>query len=88
LFWNRRLDNGMVALLECLQCLGRHVETTSTTGGVKIPYAIQRERIGQQSIRLQFNSETEWTKALKYFLINLKWILVLVSATASATESV
>ena len=31
------------------------------------------------SVKLQFNSEDHWTKALRYMLTNLKWGLAFVS---------
>ena len=34
--------------------------------------------MGEASIRLQFNQDEQWTKALKYMLTNLKWILAFV----------
>uniref|UniRef100_T1KGX6 Atg6 BARA domain-containing protein n=1 Tax=Tetranychus urticae TaxID=32264 RepID=T1KGX6_TETUR len=33
----------------------------------------------EQTFRIQYNSEEEWTKALKYMLTNLKWILTWVA---------
>ena len=38
---------------------------------------INKDRIGDASIRIQFNQDENWTKALKYVLINLKWLLAL-----------
>lgn len=32
------------------------------------------------SFRIQFNSEEQWTKALKYLLTNLKWGLAYISS--------
>ena len=32
------------------------------------------------SIKMQFNSEEQWTKALKFMLTNLKWGLAWVSS--------
>jgi hypothetical protein len=37
-------------------------------------------------IRIQFNSEEQWTKALKFMLTNLKWGLAWVSAQFSKEE--
>ena len=38
-----------------------------------MPYAIDQDRIGGMTIRLQFNKDFKWTKALKYMLADLKW---------------
>ncbi len=35
---------------------------------------------GSYSIKTQFNSEEQWTKALKFMLTNLKWGLAWVSS--------
>lgn len=35
---------------------------------------------------MQNNSEEEWTKALKYMLTNLKWILAWVSKPEASPE--
>ena len=35
---------------------------------------------GSFSIKTQFNSEEQWTKALKFMLTNLKWGLAWVSS--------
>ncbi|KAJ3121635.1 autophagy protein 6 [Irineochytrium annulatum] len=73
LFWNRRFDNALAAFLNCLQQLGDHAETRDHK--FRLPYRMSKEKIGDTSIRLQFNQDEQWTKALKYTLINLKWLL-------------
>nr|CAG8504306.1 15222_t:CDS:2 [Entrophospora candida] len=65
LFQNRRFDSAMVGFLNCLQQLGECVESKDSK--LKLPY------------RLQFNPE-EWTRALKYTLANIKWILAYASS--------
>ena len=40
---------------------------------------IVREKIGNMSIKKQFSSEEEWTRALKLMLINLKFLVAVVS---------
>lgn len=32
-------------------------------------------QVGQQSIKLTLNKDTRWTKALKFMLADLKWVL-------------
>ncbi|KAL2918710.1 Vacuolar protein sorting-associated protein atg6 [Polyrhizophydium stewartii] len=73
LFWNRRFDFGLIAFLNCLQQLGDFAEQQDTR--FRLPYRINKDRIGDASIRLQFSQDESWTKALKYTLINVKWML-------------
>ncbi|KAG5461435.1 MAG: autophagy protein Apg6-domain-containing protein, partial [Olpidium bornovanus] len=75
LFLNRRFDNAMVAFLNCLKQLGDYAEEADPSA--KLPYSINKERIGDVSIRLQFNNDEAWTKALKYTLTNTKVRLAL-----------
>ncbi|KAJ3300076.1 Beclin-1 [Borealophlyctis nickersoniae] len=91
LFWNRRFDNALVAFLNCLQQLGDQAEQQDSK--FRLPYRINKDKIGDTSIRLQFNQDEAWTKALKYALINIKWILAfccmkLNSRSSNATPSV
>jgi len=74
LFWYRRFDNGMMAFLACLRELGDYAEFQDRT--FKLPYRIDKDKIGEMSIKIQFNNEETWTKALKYMLTNLKFLLV------------
>jgi beclin 1 len=45
---------------------------------------MQRDKIEDQkieySVKMQFNSEERWTKAMKCMLTNLKWALAWVAA--------
>ena len=68
LFLNKRFDLGLVCLLNCLKELGEHAESFDSK--YKMPYGIQKSRIGDASIKLQYNTDQDWTKALKYFLID------------------
>ncbi|KAJ6103384.1 hypothetical protein N7486_005811 [Penicillium sp. IBT 16267x] len=95
---HRRFDAGMVAFLECLRQLGQFVESTpaavtsprrgqtgATAPGLRLPYEIQRDRIGDASIKLGFNQNDEtWTRACKYTLTCCKFLLAHASNVASA----
>ncbi|KAJ5899921.1 hypothetical protein N7495_004665 [Penicillium taxi] len=94
---HRRFDAGMVAFLECLRQLGQYVESTptpapsrrgptgATTPGLRLPYEIKRDRIGDASIKLGFNQNDEtWTRACKYTLTCCKFLLAHASNVASA----
>jgi len=73
LFWYRRLDNGMTAFLRCIKELCDYIEAKDIT--FKASYRIENDKIDELSTRLQFNSETVWTKGLKYMLTNIKSLL-------------
>jgi beclin 1 len=75
-FWNRTYDSALSALLTCVQNIGDYCEKQDTK--FRLPYRIEKDKIGDVSIRLQSNTDELWTKALKYTLINIKWILAFV----------
>jgi hypothetical protein len=83
LFWYRRFDNGMVAFLQCLSELSGHAEAQDKN--FRLPHKIDRDKIGEMSIKIQFNNEETWTKALKYMLTDLKYLLVWMSKQNIAT---
>jgi len=80
LFWDAKFDQGMVAFLDCLK---QFLDSIEKKGSFNFPYKIDKSKIGDQkgfySIKLHFNSEEQWTKALKFMLINLKWALTVVA---------
>jgi beclin 1 len=92
-FLHRSFDSGMVAFLDCLRQLGQHVERTSSqtpgSTGLKMPYAINKDKIGDVSIKLgNFGQEEQWTKACKYTLTCCKFLLAHASHVADdAIES-
>ncbi|XP_014677324.1 PREDICTED: beclin-1-like [Priapulus caudatus] len=83
-FWDTKFDSAMVAFLDCLQQFKEEVEKGDT--GFCLPYRMDRGRVEDSgtgsaySIKIQFNSEEQWTKALKFMLTNLKWGLAWVSS--------
>ncbi|ORZ08067.1 autophagy protein Apg6-domain-containing protein [Lobosporangium transversale] len=81
-FLNRRFDNAMVAFLNCLQQLGDYAEQQGPK--LELPYKINKDRIGDASIKLQFSQGETWTRALKYTLTNTKWILAYASSNAAS----
>ena len=87
-FLHRRFDSAMVAFLECLRQLGDHVEQTGLgVAGLKMPYAIKKDKIGDASIKFGFNQEEVWTKACKYTLTCCKYLLAQASNENSANKA-
>nr|CAG4640773.1 EOG090X048D [Eulimnadia texana] len=90
--WDSKFDAGMVAFLDCLQQFQNKVESrpTADVGAGRLhfqfPYRMDKGRIEDRatrqwySIKIQFNSEEHWTKALKFMLTNLKWGVAWVAA--------
>ncbi|KFG61062.1 autophagy protein Apg6 [Toxoplasma gondii RUB] len=86
---NRHFDEATVAFLECVQELhealvhfARQPWPPYASPGVQtpweppdLPFAIEGDRVGGLSIRLHLSQDERWTKAVKYLLIDLKWLL-------------
>ncbi|KAK2464299.1 hypothetical protein APHAL10511_003756 [Amanita phalloides] len=70
LFHNRRFDLAMVAFLDCLKQIMDYIK--SQDGGVDFPHQISKDKIGDVSVKLQFNQEESWTRALRHVLLALK----------------
>ncbi len=83
MIFDSKFDSAMVAFLDCLQQFAVELHRQ---GGFSLPYEMDKGKIrdnntGQfYSVKLQFNSEDSWTKALRYMLTNLKWGLAFVSS--------
>ncbi|EME44179.1 hypothetical protein DOTSEDRAFT_44452 [Dothistroma septosporum NZE10] len=90
-FLHRNFDNAMVAFLECLRQVGEHVERTTPkpgSPGLKMPYIIAKDKIGDVSIKLgSFGQEEQWTKACKYTLTCCKFLLAHASHVADAADT-
>lgn len=88
---HRSFDSGMVVFLECLRQLGEHVEKISQgteSAGLRMPYRINKEKIGDVSIKLgSFGQDEQWTKACKYTLTCCKFLLAHASHVDDSTES-
>jgi len=83
LIWDTKFDAGMAAFLDCLQQFKEEVEKGDS--GFCLPYEMEKGKIkdpatgSTYSVKMQFNSEEQWTKAMKYMLTNLKWGLAWVT---------
>ncbi|XP_063231199.1 beclin-1-like protein isoform X1 [Bacillus rossius redtenbacheri] len=89
--WDTKFDSAMVAFLDCLQQFKEEVEKGDS--GFSLPYRMERGKIedvstgNSYSIKIQLNSEEQWTKALKFVLTNLKWGLAWVSSQFTKDEA-
>ena len=76
-FFKTSFNNAMVAYLSCTSELAEYAEYNDRT--MRVPYKIEGDKIAGYSIRTGFGggreSKAKWTKALKYLLTDLKWLL-------------
>lgn len=74
---NRRFDLAMSAFVSCLKEVMRFLRRDPN---MKEPVKIEGDKVGGFSVRMQFNHDERWTKALKYLLTNLKWLIAFVES--------
>ncbi len=61
-------------------------EVEKGDSGFCLPYEMEKGKMkdpgtgNSYSVKMQFNSEEQWTKAMKYMLTNLKWGLAWVTS--------
>lgn len=87
LLHNRRFDIAMVAFLDCLKHLMDHIKAQDasvdfphqfvhpfheTRADTEQLYRVIKDRIGDVSVKLQFNQEEAWTRSLRHVLLALK----------------
>nr|CAG4641604.1 EOG090X048D [Eurycercus lamellatus] len=97
--WDAKFDAGMVAFLDCLQQFQLKVEgsqnSESDAGRLnfQFPYRMEHGRIEDRatrkwySIKIQLNSEEQWTKALKFMITNLKWGVAWMAAQSTSPDA-
>lgn len=89
IFADSKFDLGLVGYLDCLDQLKQHIELNSGSR-FALPYSIAKDRIGNgkeyYSVKTQFNTLEQWTKALKFVLTNLRWALTWISANSMHSE--
>lgn len=76
----RSFNQGLVLLLECVNLAGKQALVEEPT--LKLPYGIQKGKIGDLYIGL--GDDEQWTRALKYMLTHLKWLLAWVAKRSSS----
>jgi beclin 1 len=79
-----RYDRAMVGFLQCVNQVYNHIKALDPSFDLPYRFAspcptnlqsIVEDKIGNLSVKLQFNAEENWTKALKFLLTNVKFIL-------------
>jgi len=63
----------MVAFLDCLRQITEHAKRLDPA--LDFSYPINKDKIGDASVKLQFSQEELWTKAMRYILVVLKRLL-------------
>lgn len=94
-FLHRHFDAAMIAFLDCVRQLGRHVERATAAAasdgvGLQMPYEIVKDRINDCSIKLGggFGAADEsWTKACKFTLTCCKFLLAHASNADGARRA-
>ncbi|CAD7930906.1 unnamed protein product [Amoebophrya sp. A25] len=74
----RRFDQAMCGFLLTVRQLAEWLHRRDAS--VRLPFRIEEGKIGGFKITLQFNEAERWTKALKFLLINLKWIVAFLES--------
>ncbi|KAI9911536.1 hypothetical protein PsorP6_008805 [Peronosclerospora sorghi] len=77
-FVESHFNLGLGAWITCLGQLMDFVRFRDKS--IRLPYKVSKHSIGGYSVLFLKNNHKEWTKALKYALTNLKWLLAWVSA--------
>ncbi|KAJ6850880.1 beclin-1-like protein [Iris pallida] len=81
LFWSTRYDKAMTLFLTCLKEFAEFANMMDQENNVrpekwfKLPYKIENDKVGGYTITQSFNKQENWTKALKYTMCDLKWVL-------------
>lgn len=76
-FNNRHFDLAMMAFLDCLKDVVKFLQRDPK---MRLPFAIESDKVGGFSVRVLFNPQERWTKALKFMLTDLKWMVAFVES--------
>ncbi|RLN89182.1 hypothetical protein BBJ28_00012677 [Nothophytophthora sp. Chile5] len=76
-FAESHFNLGLGAWITCLGQLMAFMRAREPS--IRLPYKVAKHSIGGYSVLYLKNKHKEWTKALKYALTNLKWLLLRVS---------
>ncbi|SNX86168.1 related to Beclin 1 [Melanopsichium pennsylvanicum] len=75
LLQSRRFDHAQTGFLACLKQVLDKAEREDQ-GGFRAPHGINKDKIGEASIRLQFGSDETWTRALRHVLVSCNRLLL------------
>ncbi|KAH7651605.1 beclin 1 protein [Dioscorea alata] len=81
LFWSTRYDKAMTLYLKCLKEFAEFAYLKDQENNIppekcfKLPYKIENDKVEGFTITQSFNKQENWTKALKFTMCNLKWVL-------------
>ena len=80
LWASTRHDNAMTGFACCLDELCKHCLMMCPNDS--IPYPMDEDRIGGLSVKISSSSQTDekWTRALKFLLLNLKWVVTMTAS--------
>ncbi|EER17757.1 beclin, putative [Perkinsus marinus ATCC 50983] len=85
-FTGRKFDAGMCAYVNVVQEVCTFSERFRSQP-LRLPFSIEGDKVGGFSVALQFNQEERWTKAMKYLLTNLKWLMAYIESEPLPTST-
>ena len=76
----RKFDSAMTGLVQIVGEIFMHLQRDDST--LKLPFQIdeQEGKVGGLSVALQFNSDENWSRAMKLLLTNVKWLVAFIEA--------
>ncbi|SPO28976.1 related to Beclin 1 [Ustilago trichophora] len=74
LLQSRRFDHAQTGFLACLKQVVDYAAREDPS--FQAPHAINKDKIGEASIRLQFGSDETWTRALRHVLVSCNRLLL------------
>eukprot|EP00927_Polykrikos_kofoidii_P069260 TRINITY_DN64639_c0_g1_i1.p1 TRINITY_DN64639_c0_g1~~TRINITY_DN64639_c0_g1_i1.p1 ORF type:complete len:431 (-),score=92.48 TRINITY_DN64639_c0_g1_i1:130-1422(-) len=89
-FSDRRFDLAMSAFLACLKDVARFLQPQQQhqrDPASGLPFKIEGDKVSGFSVRVQFNQDERWTKALKFLLSDLKWAIAFVESREFAERA-
>jgi len=76
-FTHRHFDQAMNHFLGCLKEVTKFLQRDPS---MRLPFKIEGDKVGGFSVRVLFNPPERWTKALKFMLSDLKWMIAFVES--------
>jgi len=76
-FKKNRLDQAMSSFLGCLKEVTKFLQRDPS---MRLPFKIEGDQVAGFSIRMGWQQDERWTKALKFMLTDLKWLIASVES--------